>query len=157
MSKKNDLAKAQAVIARFEELGCTEHVNPNGDTLMRKSCDFTIKEFAGANGKDSPTWTSRKESDVEFCYVRGVFNCSNDDINGLIQPSDEHMSLARIPKKSYDTNPMELGSCYSAQISWTVTDDEDKLYDNCTKRFTIAVFSNLAQSTSIESLFADIK
>ena len=63
------------------------------------------------------------------------------------------MQLARIPKKSYDESPMELGSCYSAQCNWRVSNDEDVLYPDYADRTLISVFSNLASVSSIKSIF----
>jgi hypothetical protein len=149
MSKAEMIKQVKAILTKFESLGCTEHSSPNGDTIMRRSCDFTIEEFAGANGKESPTWVTREGSDSEFTYVRGKFNCSEPMLNELLGG----MQLARIPKKSYDESPMELGSCYSAQCNWRVSNDEDELYPDYADRTLISVFSNLASVSSIKSIF----
>lgn len=149
---KDELSKVQKILARYESFGCSEHPSPNGDTLMRRSCDFTIGEFAGKNGKDSPTWVTREDSDVEFCYVRGTFHCSELKLNEIL--SD--IQLARISKKSYDKEPLELGKCYSAQASWRVSNDEDELYPDHSSRSIISVFENLASVSDISSIFEDI-
>lgn len=149
MASKADLQRIQKILSRFEELGCTEESSPTGDTVMRRSCEFKIVEFAGKDGKDVPTWVTSAGSDSEFCYVRGEFSCSSPEITEMLAG----MQLGKIPKKSYDENPMELGTTYSAQCTWIVTDDEDKLYENYADRTFISVFSNVASVSSVKALF----
>ena len=65
MASKADLQRIQKILSRFEELGCTEESSPTGDTVMRRSCEFKIVEFAGKNGKDVPTWVTTDDRDWE--------------------------------------------------------------------------------------------